>query len=98
MIRFHTKTHADVVMFDKVALQLIKLMGRSPTVPSALAEEDVADALAKLTQAVAQPTAHQGDSWDDDGVSLAHRAQPLIDLLTAAEHAHSHVIWEPTLR
>lgn len=98
MIRFHTKVHADVVMFDKVALQLIKLMGRSATVPSALAEDEVAEALTKLKAAVSQPTAQQGDSWDDDGISLAHRAQPLIHLLDAAEHAHTHVIWEVTLR
>lgn len=98
MIRFHTKTHADVVMFDQVALKLIELMGRTKTVPSALAEDEVAAALAKLTSAIQQVSAKQGDSWDGDGVSLAHRAQPLIDLLHAAKHAGNHVIWETTLR
>lgn len=98
MIVFQTKQHADVSMFDHVALKLIGLMGHSGSVPGALTEEEVEQALSKLSEAVLNPSAQSGDSWDDDSVSLAHRAQPLLDLLDAAKCGHNHVIWEKSLR
>lgn len=98
MIVFQTKHHADVSMFDHVALQLIGLMGHSGSVPGALTEEEVAGAFENLNDAVNRPSAQSGDSWDDDSVSLAHRAQPVLDLLDAAKKHHNHVIWEKSLR
>lgn len=98
MIFFQTKHHADVSMFDNVALKLIGLMGHSASVPGALTEEEVGQALNKLSEAVTSPAAQSGDDWEDDSVSLAHRAQPLLELLDAAHRNHDHVIWEKSLR
>ncbi|MBE0493635.1 MAG: DUF1840 domain-containing protein [Thiomicrospira sp.] len=98
MIHFQTKNHADVSMFDHVALKLIGLMGHSGSVPGALTEDEIEPALKKLSDAVTNPSAQSGEDWDDDSVSLAHRAQPLLDLLNAAKNGHNHVIWEKTLR
>jgi len=97
MIIFQTKHHADITMFDNVALKLIRLMGHSETVPGAFTEEEVGQALNNLKQAIATPTAQSGDSWDDDSVSLAHRAKPLLDLLETAKQNQEHVIWEKSL-
>jgi hypothetical protein len=97
MIRFQTQAHADVVMFDDVARQLIQAMGHSGSVPGALKKEEVAAALNRLQQAMAQPGAQAGDDWEADAVSTAHRAQPLIDLLKAAQSGHHHVLWDTTL-
>jgi hypothetical protein len=94
MITFKTQYHADVMMFDGIAIKLIKLMGHSGTVPSALNPDDVSEALNKLQTAIAKPSPQSGDSWDDDSVSLAHRAAPLLDLLTTAAENEEHVIWE----
>ena len=98
MIVFKTKQHADVSMFDQVALKLINLMGHSGSIPGALTEEEVAGAFENLSNAVTLPSAQSGDSWDEDSVSLVHRAQPLLDLLAAAKRGHNHVIWEKSLR
>ncbi|MEA1990471.1 MAG: DUF1840 domain-containing protein [Pseudomonadota bacterium] len=97
MIVFQTKHHADITMFDNVALKLIKQMGHSETVPGAFTEEEVEQALDNLKQAISKPSAQSGDSWDDDSVSLAHRAKPLIDLLETAKQNQEHVIWEKSL-
>jgi|ACQI01.1.fsa_nt_gi ATP-dependent protease HslVU (ClpYQ) peptidase subunit len=95
MINFQTKHHADVMMFDKVALKLIHLMGHSGTVPSAFSSaEEIEAALNKLKSAVSTPSAQSGDDWDDDKVSLAHRAKPLLELLETAHKYEEHVFWD----
>ena len=51
LVKFQTKSQATITMFGDVAVTLIKLMGHSGTVPSALLAEDVPAALARLTSA-----------------------------------------------
>jgi hypothetical protein len=85
-----------------VAVTLIKMMGHSGTVPSALLAEDVPAALARLKVAVAahsdEPLDPQGgsdrDGDEDQSVSLAHRALPLIQMLTAAAAGRENVMWD----
>ncbi|BBP45822.1 hypothetical protein THMIRHAS_11950 [Thiosulfatimonas sediminis] len=97
MIVFKTKDHPDVKMFDQIALHLIALMGRSDSVPSALADDEVEMAFHKLRKALSSASAQSGDNWDDDALSMSHRGQPLLDLLEAAMQNHEYVIWEKTL-
>ncbi len=100
LVTFSCPAYADITMFGDVALQLLKMMGHSGTVPSALASEDVLPALARLEKAVAEDaqSAPPGEpTEDEDGepiVSLSHRALPLIALLKAAAKAECHVMWE----
>ncbi|MEA1052984.1 DUF1840 family protein, partial [Lamprobacter modestohalophilus] len=71
-------------------------------VPSALLADDVPAALAQLKAAVEahpdEPLDPTNDPANADAegqhVSLAHRALPLIDLLTAAAAAHENVMWD----
>ena len=98
-ITFKTKHSPNILMLDSVGLQMLKMMGTSATVPSALSAEDVADALESLRRHINQqsrPAADQDESERDDErhVSLAHRALPLIDLLEAALQHGDHVIWD----
>jgi len=97
MIIFKTKYHADVEMFDAPALNLIRLMGRSDTVPGALNPDEVELALETLKKALSTASAKSGDSWDDDSVSLSHRGAPLLELLQNALQEEEHVIWEKSL-
>ncbi len=95
MVRFKCKDHADVQVFDAVAKALLKAMGRSEVVPGALAEDEVAQALLQLKQAVAVNEGTSSDSaWQDEGVSLGLRALPLIDMLAYAQQYKHYVIWE----
>jgi hypothetical protein len=101
LIKFKSLNHADVVMFGDVALQLIKLMGRRATVPSAIAPEDIPEALKLLQQGIAteDDAKKEIDSQDVEGeeeeqVSVHNRALPLIELLNAAKEADVPVMWE----
>ena len=103
LITFKTEAYANITMFGDVAVELLKLMGHSGTVPGALAPEDIPDALRGLEAGVAaSPDASldpkSGKDEDDANerprVSLAHRALPLIELLKAAQADNKHVMWE----
>lgn len=100
LVTFSCPVYADITMFGDVAVHLLKLMGHSGTVPSALLAEDVQPALERLKAGVkaeaALPVAEEAQQEDDDEpvVSLSHRALPLIELLTAAAQANCNVMWE----
>jgi hypothetical protein len=106
LVTFRTKAYANITMFGDVAVTLLKLMGHSGTVPGALMPDDLPKALARLKAAVEEhadepldpaPSSTQSASQDDQEgryVSLAHRALPLIELLTAADADGEYVMWD----
>jgi hypothetical protein len=102
LITFETKAYANITMFGDVATALLKLMGHSGSVPGALMADDVPAALAQLKAAVqAHPdepldstSAAANDGEESEHVSLAHRALPLIELLTGAAAEHENVMWD----
>jgi hypothetical protein len=100
LITFRTKAHADITMFGKIALSLIRLMGHSGSVPGAILAEDLPEAVARLRAGVQahadEPTPGPGEKDDSDEpkVSLSHRALPLIELLEAAQRDGSNVMWD----
>ena len=97
LVTFTTDAYADITMFGDVAQALLKMMGHSGTVPSAILAADVPAALSRLTAGVeaakAGPSVDEEDE-DEPRVSLSNRALPLINLLTAAAQAGSDVMWK----
>ena len=85
-------------MNGDIAVQLLKAMGHSGTVPSAILANDIPGALARLKNAVAaspEPDPAAGNDADkkETPVSLRQRAYPLIDLLTRAVARGATVMW-----
>ena len=100
LVTFSCPVYANITMFGDVALRLLKLMGHSGTVPSALLAEDVQAALEHLEAAVEadkrSPEPEESAEGEDGepAVSLPHRALPLIELLKAAAKAKCDVMWD----
>ena len=97
LVTFTTKAYADITMFGDVAVSLLKMMGHSGTVPSAIRAEDVPAALERLTAALNSQTNSQpieNSSDDEPAVSLHTRAIPLIELLNAAIKENADVMWQ----
>lgn len=97
LVTFKTDAYADITMFGDVALAMLKMMGHSATVPGAILAVDVSTALSKLTAAIdAEKVSAPVENKEEDEpvVSMANRAMPLIDLLTAAAKAERNVMWE----
>ena len=88
-------------MFGDIAIRLLKLMGHSGTVPSAILPEDIPAALERLQKALTEewsPTEYEpgkaNDELGEQTVSLRTRAFPLIELLEAAAQADVPVMWD----
>ncbi|CDI01437.1 conserved hypothetical protein [Candidatus Competibacter denitrificans Run_A_D11] len=105
IVTFRTKEHPDIMMFGDVAIELLKMMGHSGTVPSAIVAKDVPAALACLKAAIsahkaAKPAAPPPAKDDNDDepaerpVDLSHRALPLLELLEAAVAVQADVMWD----
>ena len=84
-------------------MRLLKLMGHSGTIPSAILARDVPQALERLKAAVTKeggepsggsPGADQDVDSEEPAVSLATRAFPLIELLQAAAQRNCDVMWD----
>lgn len=106
MVTFRTNSYRDVSMFTSDAHTMLRLMGLSTTVPSALKAEEVPAALERLKQGVAQREAELSESGDQDhdkdededdeenqAIPLGTRAFPLIELLGTAAENNEYVIW-----
>lgn len=102
LVTFRTTAWGNITMFGDVAEALLKMMGHSGTVPSALLARDVPAALARLKQQLASRATELGagtPSADDDDdeeepVGLALRAHPLIEMLSAAAEQEADVMWQ----
>jgi len=97
LVTFTTKAYADITMFGDVALSLLKKMGHSGTVPSAIVAADVPAALSKLKSAL-DDEAEQVSPVDSDDeepkVTMHNRALPLLALLEAAAKDECDVMWK----
>ena len=97
LLTFSTDANADITMFGDVGLTMLKMMGHSGTVPSAILAADVPAALSRLTAGIeaakAVPSVEDEDE-DEPEVSLSNRAIPLVNLLTAAAQEGCDVMWK----
>ncbi|HEX9451813.1 MAG TPA: DUF1840 domain-containing protein [Burkholderiales bacterium] len=97
LVKFDSEA-GSFTMNGDIAVQLLKAMGHSGTVPSAILPRDIPAALARLKAAVdASPKAAPGSDDKDRKevqVSLRQRAFPLIDLLARAAEKGAEVMWK----
>jgi Domain of unknown function (DUF1840) len=105
LVRFSSTKTGSITMFGDVAVQLIRLLGASGTIPGAIGPEDIPGAIQRLRQYLQSCTeAHpersetvmgQADGKDHEPqVALATRAAPLVGLLEQAAAANAPVMWE----
>ncbi|EGR2695809.1 hypothetical protein CGI16_06250 [Vibrio parahaemolyticus] len=105
LITFRCRNYANVTMFGDIALEMIKMMGHSGTVPGSISAQDVPDALSKLTSALSAKNAaeenlptdvdvDEEEEQAEPAVSLGRRAFPLIELLKSAIKEECEVMWD----
>ncbi|WP_020393663.1 DUF1840 domain-containing protein [Thiolinea disciformis] len=106
LIRFESKAGGGFSMYEEDAKQLLKLMGHSGTIPSAIAGADVASVLKTLENnlaAAAQQAAPNSqdaveEEENEDGekkekISVNRRAYPMLELLKLAAAQKTDVLW-----
>jgi len=100
LVTFSCNAYNDITMFGDVAKHLLKMMGHSGTIPSAIYAEDVPAVLERLKKAVeteqfkpVEDSSSDDDEMDELRVDIATRAFPLIEMLTAAAEENCNVMW-----
>jgi hypothetical protein len=97
LITFESKV-GRVTMFGDVALQLLRMMGNSGTVPGALLARDIPAAIEKLERALAAEAAPASPAEEEEEKkekpSLRVRAFPLIALFKDSLKHGCDVLWE----
>lgn len=110
LIVFHSKSAAEVLMFGKHALPILKAAGKPYTdeLPErgVITRDHLAAAIAGIEQAMAltKETDENPDTDDDNDdkvhpvnepVSFRRRAYPLLAMLRLAHEKQEDVQWEP---
>ena len=101
LITFSCQAYANVTLFGDIGKRLLKMMGYSGNA-GAIPADSLPQVLERLRKAVAtekgSSTTKVGSNPDtdfgDEPISLANRALPLIELLTAAANDKCNVWWE----
>jgi hypothetical protein len=100
LVTFSSEAYPEFTMFGDVAIRLIKMMGHSGTIPSAILAADIPASLERLQAAIASdaqspdaPAVAEGEDGEP-AVSLQHRAYTLIEMLKAAIKADCNVMWD----
>ncbi|KTD35796.1 hypothetical protein Lnau_0780 [Legionella nautarum] len=101
LVTFSCDAYENITMFGDVAKRLLSIMGHSGAVPGALVAKEIPGALSRLEKGVSQeqsqtPVKQQREDEDDqdEPVSLANRALPLINMLKAASKEQCNVMWK----
>ena len=98
LVTFHSKAWTSITMFGHVAAEILKMMGHTGTVPSALLAKDIPAALERLQQNLgsavpAGQSAHE-EAGEEPHIDLRKRAYPLIQMLRASAREDADVLWE----
>ena len=104
LVVFTNKSGNTVEMFESVAMDLIKMMGRRQAVPSAISAEDLPQALKSLRQELKRLEQLAGEEADSDDetdeeeapkqVGMGIRAFPLIEIMEHAIKDKSFIMWD----
>ncbi|MDX1837861.1 DUF1840 domain-containing protein [Legionella taurinensis] len=96
LVKFKSDAYENITMLGDIAQRLLKMMGHSGIIPGALVADEIPEALDHLKEAIDRETQKQplNPEDDDDQVSLANRAYPLVQLLTAAVKKNCNVRWD----
>jgi hypothetical protein len=104
LVRFSSTKTEPLTMFGDIAVQLIRMMGASGSVPGAITAEDIPAAVRRLRQQLRFCCDQAADCEVQDEEmmktmstsrrELATRAAPLLDLLERASAGNAAMMWE----
>ena len=98
LVTFRSEAWTSITMFCDEAVTLLKMMGHSGTVPSALLARDIPPALERLQKRlqVAEPgkPVPKDDGDEEPHIELRTRAYPLIQMLRASAREDADVLWD----
>lgn len=97
LVKFHSSTSGEIMMFAENARQLVEVLGKEPLARGVVTREQMPESIARLERAIAR--ANDAGAATDDGedgltVGLAQRLQPFLELLRRTEDDEGYLLWE----
>ncbi|WP_374428079.1 DUF1840 domain-containing protein [Ideonella dechloratans] len=103
MYKFRSQAAADLIMLTPTGDRVLALLGREPASRGIIEVADMAQAIERLSAAVAaDEAARQQASAEEEGgeahrpaeaVSLRQRVWPLIQMLRSCQAADEPIVW-----
>jgi hypothetical protein len=104
LYKFKSKATGDLIMLEPNGRRVLQVVGKDAGAKGIILPEEMAGAINKLENAIAQEEAEQKAAVDEakakgevppkvDAVSLRQRAVPFIDMLRRAEKEKAEVVW-----
>ncbi len=96
LIEFKSEHDGSLVLFGKVATDLLEMMGTSGRSEGALRSEDVPGALTRLKDNLTQRANADTEDGDEDAdeVPINRRAVPVIELLEKTVASGGYFMWQ----
>lgn len=91
LYKFKSKATGDLIMLEPDAKRLLKIMDREGQEKGIFVVEQLADAMAKLEQAIAEEEA-QG-LQDPKQISLRNRSQPMLKMIKMCLDKSADMVW-----
>jgi len=101
IVIFRSKAAGEIIMLSDAAYPLLERLGKTPGAQGVLTPEELPQAIATLTAAIAEDRATNQGNADAEPtvpvsqrpVTLAQRAFPLLEMLRAAGQRSVPVTW-----
>ena len=95
LYRFKSKNMGDVIMQEPNGLQVLEIIGKSPSAQGIILPEQMPAAIQALEAAIRLEELHKEKDGDGlpEGVGLHQRAKPFIDMLRWNIKASQEVVW-----
>lgn len=91
LYKFKSKATGDLIMLEPDAKRLLKIMGREDQVKGIFLVSQLAEAMARLQQAIDDEDAMGID--DPRQISLRQRSQPMLKMLKTCSDKSADVVW-----
>jgi len=95
LVHFESRI-GNLIMFRHHATQLLKIMGLSGEVPSAILPDEISVALSRAREHPSLKDSLKDENKptnNDNNIDLNTRAKPLFDLLERAKSRNCEVMW-----
>jgi hypothetical protein len=97
LVKFHSSTSGEIMMFADVARQLVAILGKEPLARGVITFEQLPVAIEAVSSALARARG-EGPGAEVPGeplpVSLAQRLVPFLELLQRTRADEGYVMWE----
>jgi hypothetical protein len=104
LYKFKSKAAGDLIMLEPNGRRVLEIVGKDPGPKGIIQQAEMAGAVARLEQAIAQEEAEHQAAIDEakakgevppkfDSVSLRQRAVPFIDMLRRCDKAGADIVW-----